>query len=192
MSLDALIARITLEAQARIAAVRARADAEVAALAEAGTQAASRNVEQELARREAARQRAHAVERAAARRRAAASVLSAQHAFLDRVFARAASIAAEAGGDATYLEALPGQVAALQAHLGGRRATLRCRPDLAARLQPLLADMPQLDLVADDAVPAGFVAEASDGNCTIDGTLTGRLAALRPQLEPGLLSQAMK
>lgn len=190
MSVDALIARITLEAQARIAAVRAGADAEASALAETSARASSRDIEQALAARQTARQRSFAVEHAVAQRRAAASVLNAQHAFLDRVFARAESFAAEASVDARYLDTLPGQIAALQAYLGGRPATLRCRPELAARMQSLLGDMPQLELVVDETVPAGFIALAGDGSCTIDGTLVARLSALRPELEAGLLSQA--
>ncbi len=192
MSVDALIARMTLEAQARIAAVRAGADADALALAEASARASARDLEQALAARQTARQRAFAVERAVAQRHAAASVLSAQHAFLDRVFARAEALAAEASVDARYLDALPGQIAALQAYLGGRPATLRCRPELAAHMRPLLKDRPQLELVADETAPAGFIALASDGSCTIDGSLAARLAALRPQLEARLLAQASK
>jgi vacuolar-type H+-ATPase subunit E/Vma4 len=192
MSVDALIARMTLEAQARIAAVRAGADADTLGLAEATARASARDLEQALAARQTVRQRAFAVERALAQRRAAASVLNAQHAFLDRVFARAESLAAEASVDARYLDALPGQIAALQAYLGGRPATLRCRPELAGRIQPLLVDMPQLELVVDETVAAGFIALAADGSCTIDGSLAARLSALRPQLEASLLAQASK
>lgn len=192
MSVDALIARMTLEAQTRIAAVRAGADADVLALAEASAKASARELERALAARQTARQRAFAVERAVAQRRAAASVLNAQHAFLDRVFARAESLAAETPVDARYLDALPAQIAALQAYLGGRPATLRCRPELAARIRPLLADVPQLELVADETAPAGFIALASDASCTIDCSLAARLAALRPQLEAGLLMQASR
>ncbi|MGZ5187357.1 MAG: hypothetical protein ACXWCO_19865, partial [Caldimonas sp.] len=67
---------------------------------------------------------------------------------------------------------------------------LRCRPELAARIRPLLGDRPQLELVVDETAPAGLIALAADGSCTIDGTLTARLAALRPQLEARLLAQA--
>ncbi|MGZ5715722.1 MAG: hypothetical protein ACXWIG_16330 [Caldimonas sp.] len=160
------------------------------ALAEASAQAAARDLEQALAARQTARQRAFAVEHAVAQRRAAASVLDAQHAFLDRVFARAEALADGATADSRYLDALPGQIAALQAYLGGRPATLRCRPELAARIRPLLGDRPQLELVVDETAPAGLIALAADGSCTIDGTLTARLAALRPQLEARLLAQA--
>ena len=69
------------------------------------------------------------------------------------------------------------------------KAALHCRPDLAARLEPLLNDRPWFALVPDDKVPAGFVARAGDGSCTIDCTLATRLRALRPRLEAKLLAQ---
>jgi vacuolar-type H+-ATPase subunit E/Vma4 len=192
MSVDALIARMTLEAQTRIAAIRARADAQAAALAESGARASSRDLEQALAAREAERGSAFAIERAEAQRRAAVAVLNAQHAFLDRVFARAESFAAQAQADRRYLDALPGEIAAVARYLGGRAAKLHCRGDLAECLRPLLADAPQLELGVDDQVPAGFIAIAGDGSCTIDVTLVARLSALRPQLQASLLAQAPK
>lgn len=190
MSVDALIARMTLEAQARIAAVRARADAEASALAESGARASSQDLEQALAAREAERGRAFALERAVAQRHAAAAVLTAQHAFLDRVFARAESLAAQALAHPRTLDALPAEIAAVVRHLGDRAARLRCRGDLAERLRPLVADAPQFELCVDDQAPAGFIAVAGDGSCTIDVTLVARLSALRPQLEAALLAQA--
>jgi vacuolar-type H+-ATPase subunit E/Vma4 len=192
MSLDALTARMTQEAQARIAAVRSRADAEASALTESGARKSSRVLERALAQREAARESAFAVERAQAQRRAATAVLLAQHAFLDRVFARAESFAAQAQADRRHRDALPGEVAAVARHLGGRAATLRCRGDLAECLRPLLADAPQFALEVDDRVPAGFIAIAGDGSCTVDATLLARLRSLRPHLEAGLLAQAPK
>jgi vacuolar-type H+-ATPase subunit E/Vma4 len=189
MSVDALIARMTQDAHARIAALRAHADAELAALADAGAQASSRDNEQWLAAREATRQAGFTVERASAQRRAAATLLRAQHALLDRVLARALSLCDQAGDDARYVDSLPGQMAAVAGYLGGRSATLRCRPALAARLRSWLAERPQLSLAEDDTVAAGFVVDADDGSCTVDGTLAARLSALWPQLEAGLLAQ---
>jgi vacuolar-type H+-ATPase subunit E/Vma4 len=194
MSVDALIARMTLEAQTRIAAARARSDAEVAALAESGARASSRDLEQELAARDDERSRAFAIERAETQRRAAAAVLNAQHAFLDRVFARAEALAAQAQAqaDRRYLDTLPGEIAAVARYMGGRAARLRCRGDLAECLRRLLADAPQFELCFDDQVAAGFIALAGDGSCTIDATLGAQLRALRPQLEATLLAQTPK
>jgi len=192
MTVDALIARMTQDAQARITAVRAGADTEVAALADALAQASSRDLEQELASRQAARRGAFDVELALARRRAATQVLNAQHALLDRVFARAEALAADAGADPRYLESLPRRVAAVAGYLGDRPASLRCRPELAPHLQRLLAGLPQFELVADDTLPAGFVAAARDVSCTIDCTLPAQLSALRPRLDAALLSRVPK
>jgi vacuolar-type H+-ATPase subunit E/Vma4 len=189
MTVDALIARMTRDAQAHIAAVRAGAEAEVAALVEAGARASSHDLEQALAAREVARESAFGIERAAAQRHAAASVLRAQHKFLDRVFARAESLATDASADSRYLQALPRHVANVVGYLGNRPATLRCRTKLAPRLQPLLVNTPQVELIADDTLPAGFIAAARDASCTIDCTLAARLATLRPQLEADLLSR---
>ena len=189
MTVDALIARMTQDALARVAALRADADAEVAALAEAGANASARDREQTLAAQRAARRGAFDVERADARRRAAARALTAQHAFLDRVFARAEVLAAAANADPRYVEALPRHFAAIVRFLGGGPATLRCRPELAPRMQPWLADAPGIELVTDATLPAGLTAATRDGRCTIDCTLPARLAALRPRLEAGLLAR---
>ena len=189
MTVDALIARMTQDARARIAAARAEADGEVAALLAAGTAAVARGREQTLAVRQARRRAVLDAERAAAQRQATTRVLSAQHAFLDRVFARAESLAVEAVSDKRYLDALPEQVAALASYLGGQPATLRCRPELAPHLRPLLARLPRVELAADAMLPAGFVVDTADGSCTIDCTLPTRLAALRPRLEAGLLAR---
>lgn len=189
MSVDELIARMTQDAQTRIAAVRAGADAEVAALAQASAQASSRDREQMLAVRRAARRRVFEVERAGAQRSAAARVLTAQHAFLDRVFARALALAADACSDSRYLAALPRHIAAVVGFLGCQPATLRCGAQLAAHLLPLLADAPDVELVADDTLPAGFVVAARDGSCTIDCTLAARVWALRPRLDAALLAR---
>lgn len=187
--MDALIARMTSDAKARIETLRTEADAAIAELVEAGVRASSRDNEQALAARRATREGAFDAERAVAQRQAAARVLTAQHAFLDRVFARAEALAADADSDARYLDALPRQLSAVLACLGGQPAELRCRPALAAQLQPLLADMPHVETLADAALPAGFSAALRDGSCTIDCTLSARLSALRPKLEAALLSR---
>jgi vacuolar-type H+-ATPase subunit E/Vma4 len=189
MTVDALVERITQDARARIAQLRAGAEAEVAVLAEAGARASARDRECALARQRAARRNAFGAELAAAQRRAAVQVLVAQHAFLDRVFGRAESFAADGDRDARYLDALPRLVGGVLACLGDRPATLRCRPALAAQMEPLLARRREVELQVDAALPAGFVVAARDGSCTIDCTLTARLGALRPHLEAGLLAR---
>lgn len=190
MAIDALIARMTQDAQARIAAVQAAADAELAALREAGSQAASRELEESLAARHAARQAAFQLERSQAQRAAATRLLNAQHALLDRVFARAAALAEAAGNDARYLETLPQRIAAVVAFLGDKPATIRCRRELAHELRRVLEPVPLVELVIDDALGAGFTAGTRDASCRIDATLAARLAELRPRLEAGLLARA--
>lgn len=189
MTVDALIARMTQDAQARIAQLRADADAEVVALEQARAAASSRDAEQALEARRAERQLAFAVEHTQARRHAAAAVLRAQHALLDRVFARAEVLGAQTGAEAPVLDALPRLVAAVLPYLGGRPALLRCRPDLVAPLQTLLAGAGQVDIVADTTLPAGLIVDARDQSCSIDGTLPALLAALRPRLEATLLAR---
>jgi len=189
MAIDALIARMTRDAQEHIAALQAAADAEVVALAGASARAVSSALEKDMAAHRAARESAFAAERAVAQRRAAAAVLAAQHALLDRVFARAEALAAGSDADRRHLEALPRQVATVLRYLGGRPATLRCTPPLRPYLEPLLAQAPQVEVLADDAQPAGFTASTRDGSCSIDCSRSAQLAALRPQLEAALLAQ---
>jgi len=187
MGADTLIARMEQDARSRIAALRADAEAEIAALAQSRAQDAATDQSRVLAARRAERQTAFAVERSRARQRAAARVLTAQHAFVERVFARARALAATA--DARYLEALPRYVEAVAGHLGGQSATLRCRPEMAAALQRCAAGLHGVDIAADRDLPVGFVATTGDGSCTIDCTLPALLSALRPRLEAALLER---
>jgi vacuolar-type H+-ATPase subunit E/Vma4 len=189
MGVDALIARMTGDAQARMAALRAEADAEVAEFERARSQAASADRSRVLDERRAQRQSAFAAERAQARRRAAARVLAAQHAFVDRIFARAEALGAAAGADARCLEALPRQLDAVAVHLGGQPATVRCRPELAPALQRCAAALCGVEITVDATLPVGFVAVTGDGRCTIDCTVPALLSALRPRLQAALLAR---
>ena len=190
MGIDALIARLRQDAQARIAALQAAADAELALLARARADAARHRLEQALAEREAEGRRTGELERVDAQRQAAAGVLRARHALLDRVFERAEALAAASCTDPRYLASLPQQLRAVRDCLGDQPASVSCTPALAAALQPLLAALPRWILVPDAAMAPGFVVHAPDAACTIDVTLAARLAALRPRLEARLLAQA--
>ncbi len=192
MSLDALLARMTEDAQARIAAVRAAADGEIAALSAATEQALSRNRERTLDARRSARQRSFDIERAEAQHRAAVRLLTAQHALLDRVFARAQERCANACSDPRYRATLERQVPAVLHFLGDRPATLRCAPQIASSVRALLPEAANVQVSADDTLSSGFIAEAQDATCTIDCSLPARLAALRPQLEAGLLARVQR
>jgi vacuolar-type H+-ATPase subunit E/Vma4 len=187
MGVDTLIARLEQDAQARIAALQAGADAEIAAIDRECAQGAAMDQSQVLAARRAERQAAFAVEHARARQQAAAQVLAAEYAFVDRVFARAQALAATAG--VRFVEALPRYIEALAGHLGGQAATLRCRPELAEALQRCAGDLGDVTIATDEAMPVGFVAATGDGRCTIDCTLPARLSALRPRLRAALLSR---
>ena len=187
MSVDTLVARMAQDAQERIAALRAVADAEIAALDQARARAAATDQSHALAARRTERQTAFAVERAHAQQRTAARVLTAQHAFVERVFARAEALAAAA--DARYLEALPRTIDAVVGYLGGQGATLRCRPALQSALQHCVAGLDGVDVDLDPSLAVGFVATTRDGACTIDCTLPAMLAALRPRLAAELLAR---
>ncbi len=187
---DALVARMTSDAQTRVAALRAQADAEIAARERARAEAAARDESRQRAVQRTERERRFAVEHMRARRAAAQRVLSAQHALVERVLARAL-VAADTTED-RLVAALPAWIDALARHLGGEAVTLRCQPALAVALEACAAALGEVEVVVDDRVSPGFVAVTREDRCTIDCTLAARLAALRPQLQAALLARALR
>lgn len=187
MAVEALIARMAVDAHARIAELQAMADAEVAAIERSRAQAALHDQSAVMTERQAVRDQRHAEERALAQREAAAQRLAAQHALVERAFTRALALAA---AEQRVIASLPALVQELARHLDGQRATLRCRPAIAPALQRAAQGLVKATLSTDSSLPPGFIATTQDGRCTIDATLPAQLAALRPLLQAGLLARA--
>ncbi len=119
--------------------------------------------------------------RVAAHRAAAASLLRARAALLDRIFDAARARATEVLGWPEYAATLEATVARLRELLGEAPGTLRCAPADADRVRGWAAGS-ALSVVPSPDVPAGLHCTADDGRLTVDLTLTVRLAVERSAL----------
>jgi len=175
MALQDLIARLEADADARVQAIRARADDAVRALEASEARAAAEIVEQHLAARRATRQAALARELAQARHRARAEALTARRGLLQRVLKRAEALIPEVAATQAYRAALPGHLDEALSYLEGLRPLVKCPPSSAPLLEPRLAGRDDVTLLVEASVGAGLVAEAADGSVVVDNTLRARL-----------------
>jgi hypothetical protein len=81
-----------------------------------------------------------------------------------------------------YGNALPAHVDEALSFLVGLRSRVRCSSAFAPLVQPTIARHNGAELVIDDSVGPGVVAEAADGAITVDDTLAARLARAEPRL----------
>jgi len=84
---------------------------------------------------------------------------------------------------------LPRHLEEALSHLEGLPAQVRCGPSAAAALRPVMPARPSLELVVDEAIGPGLVAEAVDGSVVVDSTLAARLARLETRLAVELLAE---
>jgi vacuolar-type H+-ATPase subunit E/Vma4 len=182
MALSDLISRLEQEARSQVQAIEQQADAEVHAI-EVATEHAiadmtTRHLEHEGAERRAVDQRALAL----ARQQARARELDARHAQISRILQRARAILPEVASSASYGNALPAHVNEALSFLEGLRPRVRCPSAFAPLLQATIVRHDGAELVIDDSVGPGVVAEAADGSLTVDDTLAARLGRAEPRL----------
>lgn len=175
-----LISRLNEEARNRISAIERAADEEVRAIEATTERAVAELTAGHLAREHGERQRSQQRELAAARRQARAGELEARHAQLRRIFDRARALLPEIVTSTTYLDALPSHLEEALSFLEGLRPCVRCQTAFVQALQPAVGG--GAELVIDERVGAGFVAEAADGSVTVDGTFACRLAQAENRL----------
>ena len=182
MALSDLISRLEQEAKSQVRAIEQQADAEVQAI-EVATERAiadmtTRHLEHARAERQTVDHRALAL----ARQQARARELDARHAQITRILDRARAILSEVASSASYGNALPAHADEALSFLDGLRPRVRCPSAFAPLLQATIARHDGAELVIDDAVGPGVVAEAADGSLTVDHTLAARLTRAEPRL----------
>ena len=189
MALSDLISRLEHEAQHQVQAIQREAEAEVRAIDAATEQAiidtTARHLEHERAQRQVVRQR----ELALARRQARARELEARHAQLARILQRARSLVPEIAASRSYVDALPSHLEDALSYLESLQPRVRCQAAFARILEPAVARHAGADLVIDESVGPGVVAEAGDGSVTVDNTLATRLARAEARLAIELLRE---
>ncbi len=182
MALSDLISRLEQEAQSRVRAIEQQAEAEARAIEAATEQTigeiTARHLEQQRAERQIVEQRQLAL----ARRQARTRELEAVHAQLARILERARALAPEIARSASYREALPSHLDEALSFLEGVRSRVRCQAAFAASLQPTIDRHADAELVIDESVGPGVVAEATDGSVVVDNTLAARLTRAEASL----------
>jgi vacuolar-type H+-ATPase subunit E/Vma4 len=189
LGLEELIGRLERDAEARVAAIEARAQAEVGALDAAAAEASSRASEDALASRRAQRRIRLERELAEARYTARGDRLRAEHDLLERVMARAAVLLDGLDRDDAFLSALPARVTEALRFVEGHAARIRCRPALAPSLRGATAGREALTVEEAPSMAAGFSVITDDGAVEVDDTLPSRLQRLRPRLLIELLAE---
>jgi vacuolar-type H+-ATPase subunit E/Vma4 len=187
MALSDLISRLEQEARSQVQTIEQDTDAEVRAIEAATEQAIADTTTRHLERERAERQAVHQRELALARREAHARELEARHAQLARVLDRARALVPEAAASASYAEALPSHLDEALSFLEGARPRVKCPAAFIATLRPTAARFEGAELVIDESIGPGIVAEAADGSVIVDNTLAARLARLEPRLAIQLL-----
>jgi vacuolar-type H+-ATPase subunit E/Vma4 len=189
MALSDLISHLEQEAQNRVQSIRESAAAEALAIEAAGRQAVTemtvRHVEHEVTRRQRIRQR----ELGLARREARARELAARHALLDRIFERARALIPEVAASAAYRAALPSHLGEALSYLEGTHPRIHCQAGLAPTIQSAITRHSGAQVIIDETVAPGIVAEAADGSVVVDNTLAARLAGVETRLAIELLQR---
>ena len=192
MGLDELLGRLERDADARVAAIEARARAEVATIDAAADQASSQARGQKLAGLRADRRARLDRELAQARHAARRDRLGAEHALLDRVMVRAGTLLLELESNEAYLSTIPERLAEALRFVEGRAARVRCRPTLAPALRGGLEGRADVTIEELATMPPGFSVVATDGSVEVDDTLPARLERLRPRLLIELLAEVQR
>lgn len=188
MALSDLIARLEQDVETQVEAIARQADAEVRAIEAAAAQAAAEATESQLAHRRDEQRLAHQRELARARRQAHARELEARHALLARILDRAGHRLQEAVASPRYATALSTCLEEALSYLEGLPARVRCGVSEATLLRPIVSRRPGVDLVVDESIGPGLVAEAGDGSVVVDNTLAARLRGLETRLAAELLA----
>ena len=194
MGLEELVGRLERDAAARIAAIEARAQAEVDAIAVEAARSSASVSEQALTARRAERRARLDRELAAARHAARADRLRAEHSLLGRIMDRAAALLDEMDHDDAVVRALPERLSSALRFVEGRAARILCRPVLSPAVRAACATLVAagreavtVEEVASTA--AGFSVIAADGSVEVDDTLPSRLERMRPRLSIVLLAE---
>ena len=190
MGLAELVSRLEHDADARVAAIRAGAAAEVERLRVEGASFAARAREDALAAMREQRRTRLAREMAEVRRRARIEELRAAHALVDRVMARVGELIPDVESDRAYLAAMPERIEdALRYVPQAGGAVIRCRPALAPVVRSAIAGREGLRCEEVPDMSVGFTIAAHDGSVDVDVTLSGRLTRLRRWLGTTIAGQ---
>ena len=186
MALANLISRLEHEAQDRVRAIQEEADAEVRGIEEVTKKAIGKIMSHQFERERGERHLVQQRELAMARRQARAGELEAQHAQIGRVLNRARMLLSEIGSSPAYAAAVSSHLHEALSFLHGLQPRVRCQAAFAAVLHAAIDRHEGAQLVIDESIAPGFVAEAADGSVVVDETLPMRLARATTRLTMAL------
>lgn len=182
MALSDLISRLEQEAQSRVEAIQREADAECRKIAADTERAVQETTERHLERGRAERHLSQARELALARRDARARELEALHAQIGRILTQARALIPETAASPAYVAALPAHVEEALLFVEDLRPRVRCQAAFAPVLRPLIERYDGAQLVVDESVGPGIVAEAGDQSVVVDNSFAARLARAETRL----------
>ncbi|MER2559305.1 MAG: V-type ATP synthase subunit E [Myxococcaceae bacterium] len=189
MALADLIARLEHDADARIAELTAKAEAEARSLFAEASRVKETLRTTELGRRRARRQARLERELADARARARAQVLEARHAVLARIFAQARERLPALGASERWAAVLPHHLEHALRYVEGQRVIVKCAPQLTPLVRQHLTGRDTVTVVEDPQTPAGFVVTTADEGVVIDQTLAARLTRSEQRLAVELMAR---
>lgn len=186
MALAELIARLEHEAQERVRAIQEEADAEVRAIEQATEKGIAEIMSRQFARERDERFVVQQRELTMARRQARGGEIEAQHAVIGRVLERARTLLPEIGASPAYAAVVPAHLHEALSFLQGLQPRVRCQAGFVAILHAAIDAHDGAQLVVDESVPPGFVAQAADGSVVVDDTLAARFARGKSRLTMAL------
>jgi vacuolar-type H+-ATPase subunit E/Vma4 len=182
MALADLIARLELEAQERVRAIQEKTDAEVRAIEDSTEEAMAQIMTRQFEREREDRGRVRQRELAMARRQARTRELEALHVEIARILNRARGMVPEIAASPSYVGAVTSHLEEALSFLNGLQPRVRCQAAVATVLQSAIDRHVGAQLLIDDSVGPGFVAEAADGSVLVDNTIVARLARAETSL----------
>jgi vacuolar-type H+-ATPase subunit E/Vma4 len=192
VALPDLIARLEADAASEVRAIEADADEAVRAIEAAAGLTIAEATSRHLGTQQQARRLAFQRELSSARRQARARELHARHAQLERILSRARALIPEIAASSEYQRALPVHLDEALAYLERLPSLVRCPATSADVLRPIVARHAGIELVVDDTVGAGVIAESIDGSVSVDNTLAARLARIADRLTVDLAREASR
>ena len=182
MALAELISRLEHEAQDRARAIQQGTDVEVRAIEDATQEAIAQIMTRQFERERQERGRVRQRELAMARRQARRRELEALHVAIARILNRARSLVSDMASSPSDVGAITSHLEEALSFLNGVQPRVRCQAAVATVLQPAIDCHVGAQLLIDDSIGPGFVAEAADGSVLVDSTITARLARAEPRL----------
>jgi vacuolar-type H+-ATPase subunit E/Vma4 len=186
MALADLISRLEQEAHRRVRAIQEQADAEVRAIEEGTERVVAEIIAHQCQHERAERHVLQQRELAIARQQARGRELEVRRAQIVRILNRARALLPEIGASRSYVDALPSHLEEALSFLQRLQPRVRCQAVVAPVLRASIKQHEGAQIMIDESVGPGIIAEARDGSVVVDNTVAARLARAETRLTMAL------